>query len=181
MAGTISIRVLDRHGMPVPGVRYEALDCQDGDCFGTIQRAVDDASAAVIHIPDSEDRVTVRASVNDWNETRTFMASKVQYDFRTNFETARPGMNKLSVWSFAVGVFFLVLLLAISTFQGDPSAAQRQIWQGILSIGVAAFANGILGLLEVNLSIPRVGLTVRSVGAIALAIVVYFYAPAFAA
>jgi hypothetical protein len=88
--------------------------------------------------------------------------------------------KKLMFWSFGVGVGFMLILLALSTTNPNPTVSQRQIWQAILSVILAAFANGILGLLEVNINIPRLGLSIRALGAIAVAVIVYFFVPAFA-
>lgn len=88
--------------------------------------------------------------------------------------------DKLTIWSFGVGIVFAFTLLILSSVFPEPSSAQRQIWQGILSVALAAFANGILGLLEVNLQLPKLGLSIRAIGAIGIAIIVFFFAPAFA-
>lgn len=89
-------------------------------------------------------------------------------------------VNPLSKWSFAVGIFFILVLLILSHLEQSPSPAQRQIWQVTLAIAAAAFANGIQGLLEVNYNFPKIGLTIRAIGAIAIVVIVYFFVPAFA-
>lgn len=180
MNGALALRVLGRNEVPISGVKYEILDSGDGSCFAEIQRLSDDASSVVVQILDGEDTITVRASKGSWTETRTFSRDKVTFDFRSNLEEGNMTEKKLMIWSFAVGIAFMLILLALSTANPDPTASQRQIWQAILSVILAAFANGILGLLEVNVDMPRVGLSIRAAGAFAIAVVVYFFVPAFA-
>lgn len=180
MPGAISLRVLGRGGVPIPGAKYELLESDRETAFSAIQREADDSSAVVIHFPEDENSVSIRASKGSWNETRTFGNDKVQYDFRSDIVVASSFDQKLTVWSFIVGIGFAIILLILSTVVPEPSNAQRQIWQGILSVSLAAFANGILGLLEVNVDIPKLGLSIRAIGAIGIAIIVFFFVPAFA-
>lgn len=181
MGAAVTLRVLDCKGVPVSGVLYEILECEGGDCFGLMKREADDASAVLVHIPDGEETITIRASKDGWSETRTFDRSKVQFDYRSDLVVAtEDSIQKLTVWSFAIGVGFMLLLLLLSSVYPAPSNSQRQIWQAILSVAGAAFANGILGLLEVNIHMPQAGLAIRAVGAIAVAVIIFFFVPAFA-
>ena len=180
MSGAISLRVLGSNGVPLGGACYDLLESDGSTVFATIQREADDTSAVVVHIPDGEATVTVRASKASWCETRTFGADKVQFDFRSDLRMATSFDQKMTAWSFVVGIVFALILLVLSSIEPEPSDAQRQIWQAILSVSLAGFANGILGLLEVNVDIPKIGLTIRAVGAIGIAVIVFFFVPAFA-
>jgi hypothetical protein len=184
MSDAISLRVIAKNGIPLTGAKYELLDQDGSHCFATIQRTKNDDSAVLVHFPENEDTVTVRASRDHWSETCTFGKTKIQYDFASDITMPDGNDNnftkRLTASSFAVGIGFLLLILSLSTIYPDPTPAQRQIWQAILSVGLAAFANGILGLLEVTLEIPKVGLTIRAIGAIGIAVIVYFFVPAFA-
>jgi hypothetical protein len=180
LAGAISLRVLSRQGVPVPGVLYEVLEDDEHSIIGVIQKLSNDSSAVVVHIPDEVETITVRASVQNWTKVRSFGRDKVQFDFLSEINMDNKPSDKLTYWSFGVGVVFAFTLLILSSVFPEPSNAQRQIWQGILSVALAAFANGILGLLEVNLKLPKLGLSIRAIGAIAIAIIVFFFAPAFA-
>ena len=166
--------------MPVPGALYEILEDDEKTVVGEIQRLPNDSSAVLIHIEEGESTITVRATVGNWTETRTFGASKVQFDFVSNVSLPSKVDNTLTYWSFGIGVLFALLLLILSSVFAEPSNAQRQIWQGILSVSLAAFANGILGLLEVNLNLPKLGLSIREIGAIGIAVIVFFFAHTFA-
>lgn len=179
MTNALSVRILDKNGVAVPGGRFELLDDDGATCFGVVQREPTDIGPVVFGLPDGEHTVTVRASLDEWSETRTFLSTKNQFDFVIG-KAMSNNSNKITPWSFGFGVFFIMILLALSTIFPNPTASQRQIWQGIQSLSLSAFASGIIGLLEIRLNFPHAGLAIQATGAIAIAIISYFFVPALA-
>jgi hypothetical protein len=48
-----------------------------------------------------------------------------------------------------------------------------------LSISSAAFAGGIIGLIEIQFNVTKLGLAIQAAGAFAFGVMVYVYPPAF--
>ena len=77
------------------------------------------------------------------------------------------------VLAFVFGVVFVVVLLAVAFFVPNPTAFQYTVFRIVLALAAAGVAAMIPGFLQVNIST-----WLRAGGALAIFVIVYFYAPA---
>jgi hypothetical protein len=77
------------------------------------------------------------------------------------------------VTAFVFGVVFLAVMLAIALFRPDPTPFQYLVFRTTLAVAVGGVVAMIPGFLE-----ARVGKAVRSGGAVAAFIIVFFFSPA---
>ena len=77
------------------------------------------------------------------------------------------------VLAFVFGVVFVVVLLAVAFFVPNPTAFQYTVFRIVLALAAAGVAAMIPGFLAVNIST-----WLRAGGALAIFVIVYFYAPA---
>ena len=82
--------------------------------------------------------------------------------------------NKMQrILAFIFGIFFLIVLLILAIIFPDPTPFQYIVFKTVLSIAVAGFIAMVPGFLEVSISN-----WLRAGGALAFAVIVYFYNPA---
>jgi hypothetical protein len=75
--------------------------------------------------------------------------------------------------AYIFGVVFVVVLLVIAVFIPSPSAFQYTVFRIVLALAAAGVAAMIPGFLQVQVST-----WLRAGGALAIFVIVYFYAPA---
>ena len=75
--------------------------------------------------------------------------------------------------AYAFGVVFVVVLLVVALFVPNPTEFQYTVFRIVLALAAAGVAAMIPGFLQVTLST-----WLRAGGALAIFVVVYFYAPA---
>jgi hypothetical protein len=75
--------------------------------------------------------------------------------------------------AYIFGVVFVVMLLAVALFVPNPTAFQYTVFRIVLALAAAGVAAMIPGFLEVTIST-----WLRAGGALAIFVIVYFYAPA---
>ncbi|MEO1192922.1 MAG: hypothetical protein AAFY02_14270 [Pseudomonadota bacterium] len=174
---SLTFRLFDISNTPVSEAVFEIVDPDNGEVLGSASRS--DSGAYRLRFNTSEDTVLVRARYDDWSQEQQIAVDTPSFDFNID-RRINMIVNPLSKWSFALGFLLLLVLLGLSTWEPNPTPAQRQVWQVILAVAAAAFANGIEGLLEVNFNAPKLGVAIRAIGAIGVAVIVYFFVPAFA-
>ena len=74
---------------------------------------------------------------------------------------------------FCLGVFFVIVLLALATAVPDPTPFQHTVFRIVLSIAVAGTAAFLPGFMDV-----KVGRWLRAGGTMAVFAIVYFFNPA---
>lgn len=99
-------------------------------------------------------------------------ASLPTYGFENE---AKEFMNKkLEIWlSFAFGVAFILILIAIALLKPDPSKFQYTIFRTVLALAGAGIGAVIPGFIEVTAKN-----WIRAGGAMAIFVLVYFWNPA---
>jgi hypothetical protein len=78
---------------------------------------------------------------------------------------------------FGIGVALILLSILLAFLVPDPSQFQWRVFGGVLSVGLAAFGLGLSGMLHVRVEFER-RLIISAVGALAIFVLVYFFAPA---
>ena len=174
---SLTLRLFDSNYTPVSDAAFEIIDRDSGDVLGRASRS--DSGSYRLRFNTLEETVLIRARYNDWSHEEEIAVNTPSFDFHIA-RKVNMILNPLSKWSFILGFFLLLALLGLSTWEPNPTSAQRQVWQVILAVSAAAFANGIEGLLEVNFNAPELGIAIRAIGAIGVAVIVYFFVPAFA-
>ena len=80
-------------------------------------------------------------------------------------------------WAFVLGTMFLVAILAIAVFVRKPTSFLITVVKIILPLAGAGFADGVTGLLTVDLH-PYSSGAIRASGAMAVLVILYFFVPA---
>lgn len=77
-----------------------------------------------------------------------------------------------------LGVFFLLVLLVISSINRDPSSAAERIWLTVLALAAASWGAAFSGFLIVKLELDLSGgtrLFIEAAGALAVFVIVFFF------
>ena len=87
-------------------------------------------------------------------------------------------MNPMSLhWPFIVGTLFLLLILGIVVFGGDPTPWQFAIYRIIIALGGAGFAVALTGHLQIQFPLFGRGY-IKAAAAFAVFVILYFFTPA---
>lgn len=80
-------------------------------------------------------------------------------------------------WPFIFGSLFLLIVLGIVAFGGDPTPTQYQLYRIIIALGGAGFAVALTGSLEVQFPLLGNGF-VKATAAFGVFVVLFFFSPA---
>ncbi|KWB76391.1 hypothetical protein WL42_18410 [Burkholderia ubonensis] len=86
---------------------------------------------------------------------------------------AKNYMQRDKYLSAAFGVTFIVVAIGLALYKPDPTKFQYTVFRTVLALAAAGFGAVVPGTIQV-----KVGKFVRAGGALALFVLVYFYAPA---
>lgn len=76
-------------------------------------------------------------------------------------------------WAVICGVVFVAAILVIALFISEPTQFQYTVFRIVLALAAAGFVSMTPGFIE-----AKVGNAVKAGGALAVFLVVFFYAPA---
>jgi hypothetical protein len=85
--------------------------------------------------------------------------------------------RRLIIPGFAVGVLFVLAVFVLSNLVPNPSKTAFEINRIVLALGAAGFALALTGMLTLSISNAALGLSIQAAGALAVLVIVYFFAP----
>lgn len=146
---------------------------------------IDDSDGhAMFQISDRNALVSVTAKYGDETQAAKLAQTADSYEFR--FNTAKDVMSdnddpKIPSWfpaaAFAVGVFFVLVVLVLTTLVPNPPRTTYVIYRIVMSMGCAGFATALTGFIAIKMKFGA-GILLMAGGSLAVFVIVYFWDPA---
>lgn len=139
---------------------------------------------ATFQIPDRNAVVSVTAKYGNEPKTVKLAQTADSYEFR--FDTAKDGMPdndepKIPSWfpaaAFGVGVFFVLVVLLLTTLVPNQLRTTYVIYRIVMSMGCAGFATALTGFIAIKMKFGA-GILLMAGGSLAVFVIVYFWDPA---
>jgi hypothetical protein len=92
-------------------------------------------------------------------------------------EAANSSQRLNLILSFVFGVLFLSTILALLVFIPNPTKDQMRVFMVVLALAAGGFGTVFSGMLNVKLTLGK-KLAIGATGALAVFVIVYFFAPA---